>query len=120
MSAVLHPRGAAELAACPPVDHPAAFARAWTRKEAYPKGPGTGLGRDLRADHLGTSPHAPARIPGWSVSGVSVPAGHEAAVAVRAATGAPSNTPRAAIMRERGCRPWGRWWAAQTRRRVRR
>ncbi|MER6615415.1 4'-phosphopantetheinyl transferase family protein [Streptomyces xantholiticus] len=107
-SAALHPREAAELAACPPADRPAAFARAWTRKEGYLKGLGTGLGRDLRSDHLGTSPHVPTRIPGWSVSDVSVPAGYAAAVVVRAAPGAPSNAMGAAVMRERGCRPAGR------------
>ncbi|MGW7287327.1 4'-phosphopantetheinyl transferase family protein [Streptomyces sp. NPDC054847] len=83
MAAALHPRETAQLAACPPSDRPAAFARAWTRKEAYLKALGTGLGRDLHADHLGTSPHAPARIPGWSVVDVLVPAGYEAAVVVR-------------------------------------
>ncbi|MFK4595017.1 4'-phosphopantetheinyl transferase [Streptomyces pristinaespiralis] len=85
-SPALHPRETAELAACPPADRPAAFARAWTRKEAYLKALGTGLGRDPRSDHLGTSSHAPARVPGWSVSDVCVAAGYEAAVVVRAAT----------------------------------
>lgn len=78
----LHPREAAELAACPPQGRPAAFARVWTRKEAYLKGLGTGLGRDLRSDHLGASARGPRRMPGWTVDDVAVGRGHTAAVAV--------------------------------------
>ncbi|GAA2901260.1 MULTISPECIES: 4'-phosphopantetheinyl transferase family protein [Streptomyces] len=78
----LHPREAAELAACPPQGRPAAFARVWTRKEAYLKGLGTGLGRDLRSDHLGASARGPRRMPGWTVDDVAVGRGHAAAVAV--------------------------------------
>ncbi|MFH0518487.1 4'-phosphopantetheinyl transferase family protein [Streptomyces sp. M41] len=84
LGAALHPREAAELAACPPERLPAAFARAWTRKEAYLKGLGTGLGRDLHMDHLGTSPLAPAQVPGWAVDDVAVAEGYAAAVAVEA------------------------------------
>ncbi|MET9762292.1 4'-phosphopantetheinyl transferase superfamily protein [Streptomyces sp. NPDC006372] len=82
LTPTLHPREAAELAACPPDLRPAAFARVWTRKEAYLKGLGTGLGRDLRSDHLGATPHGPRRMPGWVVDDVAVGIGCAAAVAV--------------------------------------
>jgi 4'-phosphopantetheinyl transferase len=55
---------------------PAAFARLWTRKEAYLKGLGTGLGRALDQDDLTGSP------PGWRVTDVTAADGHAAAVAV--------------------------------------
>ncbi|SFE51440.1 4'-phosphopantetheinyl transferase [Actinacidiphila alni] len=85
----LHPAEQAELAAVPGRRRPAAFARLWTRKEAYLKGLGTGLRRDLAADYLGTgapgparrgTPHRPA---GWSVTDVPGPPGHATAAAVR-------------------------------------
>ncbi|MFF9027061.1 4'-phosphopantetheinyl transferase family protein [Streptomyces iakyrus] len=82
LTATLHPREAAELAACPPDRRSAAFARVWTRKEAYLKGLGTGLGRDLRFDHLGASAYGPRRVPGWRVDDVAVGRGCAAAVAV--------------------------------------
>ncbi|MFJ8590633.1 4'-phosphopantetheinyl transferase family protein [Streptomyces sp. NPDC093598] len=82
LTATLHPREAAELAACPPEGRPAAFARVWTRKEAYLKGLGTGLGRDLHLDHLGASAAGPRRLPGWAVGDVAVGEGCAAAVAV--------------------------------------
>ena len=49
----LHPAERAELAEVSARRRPAAFARLWTRKEAYLKGLGTGLRRDLSADYLG-------------------------------------------------------------------
>ncbi|MBZ9640969.1 4'-phosphopantetheinyl transferase superfamily protein [Streptomyces sp. PSKA30] len=82
VGAMLHRREAAELAACPPERRPAAFARTWARKEAYLKGLGTGLGRDLCLDHLSTSPHAPSRVPGWVIHDVAAGPDHAAAVAV--------------------------------------
>ncbi|MFE6636047.1 4'-phosphopantetheinyl transferase family protein [Streptomyces tendae] len=78
----LHPLERAGLAACPPSRRPAAFARVWTRKEAYLKGLGTGLGRDLRLDHLGISGSGARPVPGWAIGDVAVPAGYAAAVAV--------------------------------------
>ncbi|MEU0169693.1 4'-phosphopantetheinyl transferase superfamily protein [Streptomyces iakyrus] len=82
LTATLHPREAAELAACPPDRRPAAFARVWTRKEAYLKGLGIGLGRDLRLDHVGASTRGPCQVPGWAVDDVAVGRGCAAAVAV--------------------------------------
>lgn len=78
-----HPAEQAELAAVPGGRRPAAFARLWTRKEAYLKGLGTGLRRAPAADHLGDHRDAPARPPGWSVTDLPGPPGHAAAAAVR-------------------------------------
>lgn len=82
LTATLHPREAAGLAARPPDRRPAAFARVWTRKEAYLKGLGIGLGRDLRLDDVGASARGPCRMPGWAVADVAVETGYAAAVAV--------------------------------------
>lgn len=83
--AMLHPVEARELAALPAADRPAAFARTWTRKEAYLKGEGIGLARDLSLDHVGTGPVPRPGPAGWSLTDVQVPAGYAAAVAVRTA-----------------------------------
>lgn len=77
----LHPAEQAELAAVPGPRRPAAFARLWTRKEAYLKGLGTGLRHDLAADYLGARHEA--RPAGWSVADLPGPPGHAAAAAVR-------------------------------------
>ncbi|MEV6105624.1 4'-phosphopantetheinyl transferase superfamily protein [Streptomyces sp. NPDC051940] len=62
-------------------DTPAAdFARQWTRKEAYLKGLGIGLSRDLHADDTSSSP------PGWRINDLPAPAGYAAAVALRTAS----------------------------------
>lgn len=78
----LHPRETAELAAMPEAGRPAAFARAWARKEAYLKGLGTGLARGLSLDYVGTGPAAENHPPGWLVGDVAAPDGFAAAVAV--------------------------------------
>ncbi len=79
-SAALHPREQEELQALPPGARSAAFARIWTRKEAYLKGIGTGLARDPAADFLGADPAA--RPPGWTVLDISCGPRHAAAAAV--------------------------------------
>lgn len=80
LSTRLHPDEQCEIASA---EHPRlAFARVWTRKEAYLKGIGTGLSRSLSADYLGGA--GLAELPeGWSVLDVPVPAGYAGAVAVR-------------------------------------
>ncbi|MEV5885034.1 4'-phosphopantetheinyl transferase superfamily protein [Streptomyces sp. NPDC052020] len=80
---MLHPTEIAELQALDTAASPLAFARVWTRKEAYLKGLGTGVAGNLSRDYLGTGAypaHAPA---GWSITDVTAPDGFAAAVAVR-------------------------------------
>ncbi|MFJ3669672.1 4'-phosphopantetheinyl transferase family protein [Streptomyces sp. NPDC090106] len=81
--AALHPAEADELARLPAYGRPAAFTRAWVRKEGYLKGLGTGLVRDPALDFLGTGPTPADPAPGWSVRDVLVPSGYAAAVALR-------------------------------------
>jgi 4'-phosphopantetheinyl transferase len=110
LASVLHPGEQAELAALPAEQRVAAFARLWTRKEAYLKGLGTGLGRDPGADYLGTTGRAPTP-PGWTVAdldltapppGIDADAGHAAAFAVR---GGPAATATPAAARPRWLAP---------------
>ncbi|MEU9731451.1 4'-phosphopantetheinyl transferase superfamily protein [Streptomyces sp. NPDC048002] len=79
----LHTAEAEELARLPAYGRPAAFTRAWVRKEAYLKGLGTGLVRDPALDYLGTGPTPTDPAPGWAVRDVLVPSGYAAAVALR-------------------------------------
>ncbi|WNI26405.1 4'-phosphopantetheinyl transferase superfamily protein [Streptomyces sp. ITFR-16] len=81
----LHPAESAELAALPEEERPAAFARVWTRKEAYLKGEGTGLVGGLDREYVGTGPEPLPGPGGWAVTDVAVPAGYAAAVAVSTA-----------------------------------
>lgn len=78
----LHPLEQQQLAALAPADRPAAFARCWTRKEAYLKGTGTGLGEDPSRTPVGAGPR-PEPVPGWLLADVPVPTGHAAAWALR-------------------------------------
>ncbi|MFE7188225.1 4'-phosphopantetheinyl transferase family protein [Kitasatospora sp. NPDC057541] len=82
LSAALHPAERAELADVLAARRPGEFARLWTRKEAYLKGLGVGLGRPPAADYLGTAD--PGRRPrGWAVANVPAGPRHAAAVALR-------------------------------------
>ncbi|MER7224223.1 4'-phosphopantetheinyl transferase superfamily protein, partial [Streptomyces rubradiris] len=79
----LHRAEREELARLAPGARPGAFARCWTRKEAWLKATGEGLsGEALRGRYLGTGPR-PAAVPGWRVTDVVVPPGWAAACAVR-------------------------------------
>ncbi|MFC1417913.1 4'-phosphopantetheinyl transferase family protein [Streptacidiphilus cavernicola] len=86
LAAVLHPGEQRELSGVPAELRTAAFARLWTRKEAYLKGIGTGLGRDPAADYLGSGGLAPTP-PGWTVADLDLARdeaeGHAAAYALR-------------------------------------
>ncbi|MER5968056.1 4'-phosphopantetheinyl transferase superfamily protein [Streptomyces sp. NPDC002057] len=90
----LHPAEREDLAELPEERLAEAFARLWTRKEAYLKGLGTGLARGLGSDYLGAAERAGARRPaGWAV--LDLPGGpdHAAAAVLRADT-APRVTTR--------------------------
>ncbi|WP_282703689.1 4'-phosphopantetheinyl transferase superfamily protein [Streptomyces sp. CC219B] len=76
--AALHPRERAELRALCAADRGRELARVWTRKEAYLKGLGIGLGRDVGLDYVGTARPA---IAGWRLREVAAPEGYFAAVA---------------------------------------
>ncbi|MGK5543977.1 4'-phosphopantetheinyl transferase family protein [Streptomyces sp. URMC 127] len=78
---VLHRDETAELAALPAERRPEAFARCWTRKEAYLKGTGTGLSENPSVTYVGTGPD-PASPAGWALTDVAAPQGYAAAVAV--------------------------------------
>lgn len=74
----LHPAEREALLRVPRAARAVAFARLWTRKEAYLKGLGTGLARGLATDCLldGTQPA------GWHVRALAAPPGYAAATAV--------------------------------------
>ena len=81
LATVLHPAERAELAEAAGTDRlPREFARLWTRKEAYLKGIGSGLGRAPELDYVGSRQPAPA---GWALADLDLPAGFAAAVALR-------------------------------------
>ncbi|MER8041244.1 4'-phosphopantetheinyl transferase superfamily protein [Streptomyces sp. NPDC094032] len=62
-----------------------AFARCWTRKEAYLKGTGQGLSGSGFADTVVGTGARPLPVPGWTLTDVRVPPGFAAACAARAA-----------------------------------
>ncbi|GHG47191.1 4'-phosphopantetheinyl transferase family protein [Streptomyces griseocarneus] len=78
---MLHPTETAELDVLPEHARPAAFARCWTRKEAYLKGTGTGLAESPAATYVGAGP-APAAPPGWTLTDIDAGPGYAAAIAV--------------------------------------
>ncbi|MEU7698355.1 4'-phosphopantetheinyl transferase family protein [Streptomyces sp. NPDC015492] len=83
LAAMLHPAEQREIEALPPPRRPRALARLWTRKEAYLKGLGTGLGRDPAADYVGSGgPDGPLPPAGWTLLDIPVDRGYAAAVAV--------------------------------------
>ena len=88
VSGALHSREQAELAVLPAAGRAAAFARCWTRKEAYLKGTGTGLGEAPSVTYVGTS-RTPVPPRGWSITDVEVPDGYAAALAQQTVRAAP-------------------------------
>jgi 4'-phosphopantetheinyl transferase len=91
----LHPREQEELSAIADDAEAvrAAFGRCWTRKEAYLKGTGAGLGEDPSATYVG-SLGQPAQVPGWRLADLPAPSGYAAASALRR-TARPAATDRA-------------------------
>ncbi|MFJ6215771.1 4'-phosphopantetheinyl transferase family protein [Streptomyces sp. NPDC092296] len=82
MLRALHPAEQTEFAALPPdADPAAAFARLWSRKEAYLKALGTGLARGLSTDYLGTTGLAPTPQ-GWHIADLAPVSSHAAAYAL--------------------------------------
>lgn len=81
LAAVMHPAERAELDACG--HSPQEFTRLWARKEAYLKGLGSGLGRDLALDYVGDRQPGPD---GWTLADVRSGPGFAAAVALHADT----------------------------------
>lgn len=83
----LHPAERADLAALPAGSRAAAFCRVWSRKEAYLKGVGVGLGRALDADYVGDrARHGAVHPSGWSLRSLDLGpqrGTHAAAVALR-------------------------------------
>ncbi|MGP3949274.1 4'-phosphopantetheinyl transferase family protein [Streptomyces sp. 7N604] len=87
-SPALHPVEQAELQRHARPDRLTAFGRLWTRKEAYLKGIGTGLSRDLTADYLGEGgTAAPPYPPEWTVRNVPCGSSHTIHVAAAAVRG---------------------------------
>lgn len=79
---LLHNNEMSELSDLEPASLPTEFTRLWTRKEAYLKALGTGLGRAPDMDYLGKV-RAEDRPTGWTVENLRLEAGLEAAVATR-------------------------------------
>lgn len=81
LTALLHLGEQQEIDESAPADRPSIFTRLWTRKEAYLKCLGTGLGRNLDADYLGST-GLTATPSGWTVANVSTSPGYAAAFAL--------------------------------------
>ncbi|MFD7031471.1 4'-phosphopantetheinyl transferase family protein [Streptomyces sp. NPDC059917] len=88
----LHPLERAELLALPEPERPRAFARCWTRKEAYLKGTGLGLTEGADEPYVGCAA-APVRPAGWAVHDLAPGDGLLAAVAVETVTRRTSRIP---------------------------
>ncbi|MEU6882039.1 4'-phosphopantetheinyl transferase superfamily protein [Streptomyces sp. NPDC046712] len=82
LGAALHHAETREVEAASPEDSRSVFARLWVRKEAYLKGIGTGLGRDLDLDYLGEDPAAGDAPPGWRIVNLLDLPDHAAAAAL--------------------------------------
>lgn len=84
LALMLHPDEQREARALGPVRHPHTIARLWTRKEAYLKGLGTGLGRDPAMDYIGLGTlGSPQPRVDWHFLDLPVDRGYVASVAMR-------------------------------------
>ncbi|MFP3987218.1 4'-phosphopantetheinyl transferase superfamily protein [Streptomyces sp. E11-3] len=83
VATALHARERAELAALPPVARAAAFARCWTRKEAYLKGRGDGIASEEFSTAVVGTGASPIQLPGWTLADIPAPPGFAAACALR-------------------------------------
>ncbi|WP_156725417.1 4'-phosphopantetheinyl transferase family protein [Streptomyces apocyni] len=83
VAAALHPREREELAALVPVARSAAFARCWTRKEAYFKGRGDGIASEEFTTSVVGTGASPQQLPGWTLADIPAPPGFAAACALR-------------------------------------
>ena len=81
-SPLLHPAERQELDGLAPEARRADFASLWSRKEAYLKGTGEGIGHRLGEVYIGTGPRAAAPA-GWTLVEVPVPLGFCGWAAVR-------------------------------------
>lgn len=82
VATTLHPSEQKELGMLHASERPLAFARCWTRKEAYLKGTGEGLASDgLAGTAVGAGP-CPLPVEGWTIVDLPVPVGYAAALAV--------------------------------------
>jgi len=89
VAGLLHPAERAELSAAAPSEQALVFTRLWTRKEAYLKGVGVGVGHGLALEYLGVEGRA-ATPSDWSVLEVPVPGPYVSAAAVRTGAAAPA------------------------------
>ncbi|MEU9793050.1 4'-phosphopantetheinyl transferase superfamily protein [Streptomyces sparsogenes] len=96
----LHPAERAELESLAEADRPAAFARCWTRKEAYLKGIGTGLSQDPALDYVGTG-ERPVPVGPWTLA--DIPGAHLEAAAADA--GGPGYAAAYALLGTPGAQP---------------
>ena len=80
---LLHPGETAELAALDAEERAEAFARCWTRKEAYLKATGAGLSEAPAKSYVGTGLR-PASPPGWVTIDHELEPGYAAASTLRA------------------------------------
>ena len=85
LTPALHAHEQAQLAALPPGARAGAFVRCWTRKEAWLKGTGEGIGTRLTAATLVGAGTRPLQRPGWRLADIAAPEGFAAAYAVRTA-----------------------------------
>lgn len=87
----LHPAETAELTARPEPERRSALGRVWTRKEAYLKATGMGLGLGTAEPYVGSAP-TPAAVPGWTLTDLPAPPDYVAALAVRTPDPASAST----------------------------